>query len=95
MFRTSQRIFDAILDMIPSAEVIEPLHSRARIAREVLKVLKDRLDDPPSITELCVAVGGQGAHASFELCRGFRPAAGSFARRTAAKRSPSRAITAG
>jgi AraC family ethanolamine operon transcriptional activator len=53
------RIFDVILDMIPSAEVIEPLHSRARIAREVLKVIKDRLDDPPSITELCVAVGAR------------------------------------
>jgi AraC family ethanolamine operon transcriptional activator len=54
-----ERIFEAILDMIPSAEIIEPLHSRARIAREVLKVFKDRLDDPPGITELCVAVGAR------------------------------------
>ena len=54
-----ERIFEAILDMIPSAEVIEPLHSRARIARGVLRVFKDRLDDPPSITELCVAVGAK------------------------------------
>jgi AraC family transcriptional regulator, ethanolamine operon transcriptional activator len=53
------RIFDAILDLIPSAEVIEPLHSRARIAREVLNVLHERLDDPPSITELCIAVGAR------------------------------------
>jgi AraC family ethanolamine operon transcriptional activator len=54
-----ERIFDVILDMIPSAEVIEPLHSRARIARQVLKVLKERLDDPPGITELCIAVGAR------------------------------------
>ena len=57
--KVEERIFDVILDMIPSAEVIEPLHSRARIARAVLKVLKERLDDPPSITELCVAVGAR------------------------------------
>ena len=50
------RIFDAILDMIPSAEIIEPLHSRARIAREVLNLLHGRLDNPPTITELCVTV---------------------------------------
>lgn len=53
------RIFDAILDMIPSAEVIEPLHSRARIAREILKLLHARLDNPPTITELCLAVGAR------------------------------------
>jgi AraC family transcriptional regulator, ethanolamine operon transcriptional activator len=57
--KVEERIFDVILDIIPSAEVIEPLHSRARIAREVLKVLKERLDNPPSITELCVAVGAR------------------------------------
>ena len=34
--QVEERIFDVILDMIPSAEVIEPLHSRARIARAVL-----------------------------------------------------------
>ena len=54
--RVEERIFDVILDMIPSAEVIEPLHSRARIARTVLKLLHERLDDPLSVTELCVAV---------------------------------------
>jgi AraC family ethanolamine operon transcriptional activator len=50
------RISDTILDMIPSAETIEALHSRARIARAVLDVLHDRLDDPPSVTELCEQV---------------------------------------
>jgi len=45
--------------MIPSAEIIEPLHSRARIARGVLKILHERLDDPPSITDLCLAVGAK------------------------------------
>jgi AraC family ethanolamine operon transcriptional activator len=53
------RIFDVVLDMIPSAEVIEPLHSRARVARAVLNVLRERLDDPPNITELCAAVGAR------------------------------------
>jgi AraC family transcriptional regulator, ethanolamine operon transcriptional activator len=57
--KVEERIFDVILDMIPSAEIIEPLHSRARIARQLLKVLKERLDDPPGITELCIAVGAR------------------------------------
>lgn len=50
------RILDVVLDIMPSAELIEPLHSRARVARAVLDLLHGRLDDPPSITELCVAV---------------------------------------
>jgi AraC family ethanolamine operon transcriptional activator len=53
------RILDVVLDMIPSAEVIEPLHSRARVARAVLKILHERLDNPPGITELCLAVGAK------------------------------------
>ncbi|MBB4274087.1 helix-turn-helix domain-containing protein [Rhizobium mongolense] len=53
------QIFEVILGMIPSAEVIEPLHSRARIARAVLSLLRERLNDPPSITELCVLVGAR------------------------------------
>jgi AraC family transcriptional regulator, ethanolamine operon transcriptional activator len=57
--RVEAQIFDVILDMIPSAEVIEPLHSRARIARAVLQILRDRLDDPPSVTELCAAVSAK------------------------------------
>lgn len=52
-------ILDVVLSMIPSAEVIEPLHSRARVARAVLKILHERLDDPPSITNLCLAVGAK------------------------------------
>ena len=57
--RVEARIFDVVLDMIPSAEIIEPLHSRARVARAVLNLLHERLDNPPSITELCVAVGAK------------------------------------
>ena len=53
------RISDMVLDMIPSAELIEPLHNRARVARAMLSLLQDRLDDPPSITELCLAVGAR------------------------------------
>jgi AraC family ethanolamine operon transcriptional activator len=53
------RISDTILDMIPSAEVIESFHSRARIARAVLQLLHDRRDDPPSVTEMCQQVGAR------------------------------------
>lgn len=53
------QIFDVILDMIPSAEVIEPLHNRARVARAVLDVLQERINDPPGISELCLAVGAR------------------------------------
>ena len=57
--RIESQIFDVILDMIPSAEIIEPLHNRASIARAVFAVLNERIDDPPSITELCLAVGAK------------------------------------
>src|SRR5262249_47221879 len=57
--QVESQIFDAILDMIPSAEVIEPPHSRARIARAVLQLLNDRRDDPPSITEMCALTGAR------------------------------------
>jgi AraC family ethanolamine operon transcriptional activator len=50
------KISDVILDMIPSAETIEPLHNRARIARAVLQLLESRRDDPPTLTEMCAAV---------------------------------------
>ena len=53
------QIFEVILGMIPSAEIVEPLHNRARIARAVLSLLRERLDDPPSITELCALVGAR------------------------------------
>jgi AraC family ethanolamine operon transcriptional activator len=53
------RIFEVILDMIPSAEILEPLHSRARIARAVLAILQERLADPPSVMELCLEVGAR------------------------------------
>jgi AraC family ethanolamine operon transcriptional activator len=57
--RLESRISDAILDMIPSAETIESYHSRARIARAVLDVMRERLDDPPSVTDLCELVGAR------------------------------------
>jgi AraC family transcriptional regulator, ethanolamine operon transcriptional activator len=53
------RISDAILSLIPSAEVIEGLHSRARIARAVLQLLHDRRETPPSVTEMCELVGAR------------------------------------
>lgn len=54
--RIEARISDAILDLIPSAELVESLHSRARIARAVLQLLHDRRDNPPSVTEMCELV---------------------------------------
>jgi AraC family transcriptional regulator, ethanolamine operon transcriptional activator len=57
--RIESKISDTILDMIPSAEAIESLHNRARIARAVLQLLYDRRDDPPSVTELCEQVGAR------------------------------------
>ena len=54
-----EQIADVILGLIPSAEIIEPLHSRARIARAVLSLLIERLDDPPTITEMCLLVGAR------------------------------------
>lgn len=53
------QIADVILGLIPSAEIIEPFHSRARIARAVLSLLLERLDEPPTVTELCESVGAR------------------------------------
>lgn len=53
------RIFDIILDMIPSAELIEPLHHRARIAREILAMMKEHREYPLSITDLCIRTGAR------------------------------------
>ncbi len=57
--RLEARISDVILDLIPSAEIIESFHSRARIARAVLNVIRERLDEPPSVTDLCELVGAR------------------------------------
>jgi len=53
------RVSDTILDMIPSAETIEPLHSRGTIARAVLRILRERLNDPPNVTDLCELTGAR------------------------------------
>jgi AraC family ethanolamine operon transcriptional activator len=53
------KISSAILDLIPSPEVIEALHNRARIARAVLQLLHDRRDHPPTVTEMCELVGAR------------------------------------
>jgi AraC family ethanolamine operon transcriptional activator len=53
------RISDSILSLIPSAEVIEGLHSRARIARAILQLLHDRRENPPNVTEMCELVGAR------------------------------------
>ena len=53
------RICSAILDVIPSAEVIEPLHHRARIARELLVILRENVEQPLTITDLCERTGAK------------------------------------
>lgn len=58
-FHVEAQIAEIILGLIPSAEIVEPLHNRARIARAVLNLLIERVDDPPSITELCSLVGAR------------------------------------
>jgi AraC family ethanolamine operon transcriptional activator len=57
--RIEAEISDIILDIIPSAEIIESFHNRARIARKVLELLHDRREDPPSVTEMCGLVGAR------------------------------------
>lgn len=86
-------ILDVVLNMIPSAEIIEPLHSRARVARAVLKIFHERLDDPPTITELCLAVGSKERTLHLSCAEAFgRPPAALLAelRLNAAHRALSR-----
>ena len=52
-------IFDVILDIIPSAEKIEALHYRARVAREVLSILHESIDRTLTITDLCERTGAK------------------------------------
>jgi AraC family transcriptional regulator, ethanolamine operon transcriptional activator len=52
-------IFDVILDIIPSAEKIEALHYRARVARDVLSLLRESTDRPLTITDLCERTGAK------------------------------------
>lgn len=53
------RISNTIFDIIPSAEIVEALHRRAQIAREALRIFRDCIDDPPTVTELCEKVGAR------------------------------------
>jgi AraC family transcriptional regulator, ethanolamine operon transcriptional activator len=53
------RISDVILDMIPSAEVVESSRSRSRVARVVIDTLREHRDNPPSVAELCELVGAK------------------------------------
>lgn len=57
--RIEARILDTVLDLIPSAEIILPLHNRARIARAAMEALQARLEEPPTVTELCEIVGAR------------------------------------
>jgi AraC family ethanolamine operon transcriptional activator len=57
--RIEDGICSAVLDIIPSAEVIEPLHHRARVARELLAILRENVEHPLTITELCERTGAK------------------------------------
>ena len=51
------QISDILLASLPSAEIVEPLHHRARIARNMLAILKESLEIPVGIGELCEKLG--------------------------------------
>lgn len=55
--RIEDGICSAVLDIIPSADIIEPLHHRARVARELHALLRETLEHPLTITELCERTG--------------------------------------
>lgn len=57
--RAQARIADTILDIIPSAEAVEPLPARARIARRAMDLLVQHRDDPPTVSELCELTGAR------------------------------------
>jgi len=52
-------LLDAVLDLVPSEEAVLPVHRRARIARSVIEALRDRVEEPPTIAELCGMVGAR------------------------------------
>lgn len=57
--RARAQIADAVLDIIPTAEAVEPLPARAQIARKVMDLLVEHRADPPAITELCALTGAR------------------------------------
>lgn len=57
--RIEDGICSIVLDIIPSAEAIEPLHHRARIARELLAILRENIEHQLTITDLCERVGAK------------------------------------
>ncbi|MBR1233579.1 AraC family transcriptional regulator [Bradyrhizobium sp. AUGA SZCCT0177] len=83
-------IFDIVLD---TAELIESSHRRASVARAVLDLRHGRLDDPPGITELCIAVAAKERTLHLSCVEAFgRPPAALLAelRLHAARRALSR-----
>ena len=53
------RIVDAVLGMVPSIEIVEPLHRRAKIALALRMLLHESLETPIGVTEMCRAVGAR------------------------------------
>jgi AraC family ethanolamine operon transcriptional activator len=46
-------VLDTILDIIPSFEVIEPLHRRAKVSAAMRALLEDSIESSMTITDLC------------------------------------------
>lgn len=51
------RVVDVVLGMVPSTEVAEPLHRRARVALRLRDMLIGSLETPFSISTMCEALG--------------------------------------
>jgi AraC family ethanolamine operon transcriptional activator len=51
------RIFDAVLQFVPSGEIIEPLHRRARTAARLRDILLGNVETPLTISRMCEQLG--------------------------------------
>jgi AraC family ethanolamine operon transcriptional activator len=50
-------IVDAVLGMVPSIDVVEPLHRRARVAMKLRDLLLAQIEVPVNITAMCETLG--------------------------------------
>jgi len=50
-------VVDILLGMVPSTEVAEPLHRRARVAMKLREILLEHLEVPLNVSQMCEALG--------------------------------------
>ncbi|CAH2401838.1 helix-turn-helix domain-containing protein [Mesorhizobium ventifaucium] len=51
------QVVDVVLGMVPSTDVTEPLHRRARVAMKLRDMLMGHVETPPSISVMCETLG--------------------------------------